>query len=65
MLVNTDEMCAAIKDIFEDVRVVVEPAGALAVAGLKRYAERAASRGQTLIAVEQRREHELRPACGT
>ena len=51
ILVNTDEICAAIKDIFEDVRVVVEPAGALAVAGLKRYAERNAVRGQTLIAV--------------
>ena len=51
ILVNTDEICAAIKDIFEDVRVVVEPAGALAVAGLKRYAERSAVRGQTLIAV--------------
>ena len=36
ILVNTDEICAAIKDIFEDVRVVVEPAGALAVAGMKR-----------------------------
>ncbi len=36
ILVNTDEICAAIKDIFDDVRVVVEPAGALAVAGMKR-----------------------------
>jgi threonine dehydratase len=51
ILVNTDEICAAIKDIFEDVRVVVEPAGALAVAGMKRFAQRAPSRGQTFIAV--------------
>jgi threonine dehydratase len=51
LLVNTDEMCAAIKDIFEDVRVVVEPAGALAVAGMKRYVERLKSRNETLIAV--------------
>jgi threonine dehydratase len=51
MLVNTDEICAAIKDIFEDVRAVVEPAGALAVAGMKRYAQRIGTRGETLIAV--------------
>jgi threonine dehydratase len=50
ILVSTDEMCAAIKDIFEDVRAVVEPAGALAVAGMKRYAERGA-RGAALVAV--------------
>ncbi|MCY4406442.1 MAG: threonine ammonia-lyase, biosynthetic [Rhodospirillaceae bacterium] len=40
LLVSTDEICAAIKDIFEDTRSIAEPAGALAVAGLKRYAER-------------------------
>ncbi len=51
LLVSTDEICAAIKDIFEDSRVVVEPAGALAVAGLKRYVERAATSGGTLIAI--------------
>jgi threonine dehydratase len=51
ILVSTDEICAAIKDIFEDVRVVVEPAGALAVAGLKRYAEQQSARSSTLIAV--------------
>ncbi len=39
VLVSTDEICAAIKDIFEDSRVVMEPAGALAVAGLKRFLE--------------------------
>lgn len=51
LLVSTDEICAAIKDIFEDVRAVVEPAGALAVAGMKRYAERVTGRRQTFIAV--------------
>ncbi len=35
--VNTDEVCAAIKDVFDDTRAVMEPAGALAVAGLKKY----------------------------
>lgn len=39
ILVDTDETCAAIKDVFEDSRVLMEPAGALAVAGLKRYLE--------------------------
>ena len=37
ILVTTDEICAAIKDVFEDTRSIVEPAGALAVAGLKKY----------------------------
>jgi threonine dehydratase len=51
ILVSTDEICAAIKDIFEDVRVVVEPAGALAVAGMKRYLERGVAQRGTFIAV--------------
>ena len=51
VLVDTDEMCAAIKDVFEDTRVVLEPAGALAVAGAKRWAERHGARGRTLVAV--------------
>src|SRR4029078_93841 len=46
--VDTDEMCAAIKDVFEDTRVVLEPAGALAVAGAKAWVERRAVRGKTL-----------------
>ena len=37
VLVNTDEICAAIQDVFEDTRAILEPAGALAVAGIKRY----------------------------
>src|SRR3954470_15693635 len=51
VLVDTDEMCAAIKDVFEDTRVVLEPAGALAVAGAKAWVGRQESRGKTLVAV--------------
>jgi threonine dehydratase len=51
VLVNTDEICAAIKDIFDDTRSIVEPAGALAVAGLKKYVEREGLRGQSLVAI--------------
>ena len=42
--VTNDEICAAIKDIFDDTRSVMEPAGALAVAGLKAWVERAPAR---------------------
>ncbi|MBP0630097.1 threonine ammonia-lyase, biosynthetic [Cupriavidus sp. AcVe19-1a] len=49
--VDTDALCAAIKDVFEDTRSVLEPAGALAVAAAKQYAARAGLRGQTLVAV--------------
>ncbi len=49
--VDTDEICAAIKDVFEDTRVVLEPAGALAIAGAKAWAERHGARGRTLVAV--------------
>ena len=51
LLVDTDQMCAAIKDVFEDTRVVLEPAGALAVAGAKAWVERYGARGRTLVAV--------------
>ena len=51
ILVSTDEICAAIKDIFDDTRAIVEPAGALAVAGLKRYVERDGVRDRDLIAI--------------
>jgi threonine dehydratase len=51
VLVDTDAMCAAIKDVFEDTRVVLEPAGALAVAGAKAWVERHGARGKTLVAV--------------
>ena len=49
--VSTDEMCAAIKDIFEDTRSIAEPAGALALAGLKKYVHRTGVQGQDLLAV--------------
>jgi threonine dehydratase len=49
---NTDEMCAAIKDIFEDTRSIAEPAGALSLAGLKKYVEETGCEGQTLIAID-------------
>ena len=51
VLVSTDEICAAIKDIFEDTRSIAEPAGALAVAGLKRYVEREGVTGQRFAAI--------------
>ncbi|MBP1149481.1 MULTISPECIES: threonine ammonia-lyase, biosynthetic [unclassified Methylocaldum] len=50
--VDTDEICAAIKDIFDDTRSVAEPAGALGVAGLKKYASMTGVRDQCLIAIE-------------
>jgi len=49
--VSTDEICAAIKDIFEDTRSIAEPAGACALAGLKKYVEKEGVEGQTLVAV--------------
>ena len=51
ILVDTDDVCAAIKDVFEDTRSILEPAGALAIAGAKAYVEREQIAGQTLIAV--------------
>ncbi|WP_455423318.1 threonine ammonia-lyase, biosynthetic [Candidatus Venteria ishoeyi] len=51
ILVNTDEICAAIKDIFEATRVTMEPAGALALAGLKNYVNRTGVTGQTLVSI--------------
>jgi threonine dehydratase len=51
VLVNTDEICAAIQDVFEDTRSIVEPAGALAVAGIKKCASREGWRGKRLVAV--------------
>jgi threonine dehydratase len=56
ILVDTDAVCAAIKDVFTDTRSILEPAGALAVAGAKAYVERAAStkkpvKNQNLVAI--------------
>lgn len=49
--VDTDAVCAAIKDIFIDTRSIVEPAGALAVAAIKQYAEERGTRGETYAAI--------------
>ena len=51
LLVDTDELCAAIKDVFEDTRSIVEPSGALAVAGTKRYVEREGISGESIVAI--------------
>lgn len=50
--VSTDEMCAAIKDIFEDTRSIAEPAGALSLAGLKKYASEQGWENKTLVAID-------------
>ena len=49
--VDTDAICAAIKDVFEDTRSILEPAGALAIAGAKAWAEREGLNGKTLVAI--------------
>ncbi|MEK6591679.1 MAG: threonine ammonia-lyase, biosynthetic [Pseudomonadota bacterium] len=51
ILVDTDAICAAIKDVFEDTRAILEPAGALAIAGAKAYVQRTGIRDKTLVAV--------------
>ena len=51
LLVSTDDTCAAIKDVFEDTRSILEPAGALAIAGIKTYVEREEIQNETLIAI--------------
>ena len=49
--VDTDAICAAIKDAFEDTRSILEPAGALAIAGVKAYVERHRVHGKTYVAI--------------
>ncbi len=49
--VTTDEICAAIKDIFDDTRSIAEPAGACALAGLKKHVENTGVKNQSLVAV--------------
>ena len=56
IIVDTDAICAAIKDVFQDTRSILEPSGALAVAGAKAYIERSAMdknpvRNETLVAI--------------
>jgi len=50
--VSTDEICAAIKDIYDDTRSICEPAGALGVAGMKKYVNREKCSDKTLIAID-------------
>ncbi len=50
VVVSVDEICAAIKDVFEETRVVAEPAGALSIAGMKRYLDGAQEK-QSVVAV--------------
>ncbi len=51
LLVTSDQICAAIQDIFEDTRSIAEPSGALAVAGIKKYAAREACTKRRWIAI--------------
>ncbi|CAH0280263.1 L-threonine dehydratase biosynthetic IlvA [Pseudomonas koreensis] len=50
--VSNDELCAAIKNIYDDTRSITEPSGALAVAGIKRYVARSGVRDQTFVAID-------------
>ncbi len=52
VLVSGDEVCAAIRDIFDDTRSIAEPAGALSVAGLKKYVSRERIKGAVLVAID-------------
>ena len=51
VLVDTDAVCAAIKDVFQDTRSILEPAGALSVAGIKQYVDYHGLQGKTLVAI--------------
>ncbi len=51
ILVSTDQICAAIKDTYEDTRAICEPAGALSLAGLKKYTETHGIKKQTFVAI--------------
>jgi threonine dehydratase len=51
ILVDTDAVCAAIKDVFQDTRSILEPAGALGVAGVKRYVAERGLAGQSFVAI--------------
>ncbi len=50
--VSTDEICAAIKDIYDDTRSITEPSGALAVAGIKKYVDREGVTGKVLVGID-------------
>jgi threonine dehydratase len=51
VLVDTDATCAALKDVFEDTRSILEPAGALSIAGVKAWVERHQPRDRTFVAI--------------
>ena len=51
VLADVDQICAAVKDLFEDTRAIAEPSGALAVAGMKNYIRENKVSGKTLIAI--------------
>lgn len=51
ILVDTDAVCAAIKDVFQDTRSILEPAGALGVAAVKQYVQTLGAKGQTLVTI--------------
>ena len=51
ILVDNDAICAGIKDVFEDTRSILEPAGALAVAGMKEYIKRNNVHGKTFVGI--------------
>ena len=51
LLIDTDEICAAMQDVFEDTRSIVEPAGALAVAGIKKFVAREGWHDKRLVAI--------------
>lgn len=51
ILVDTDAICAAIKDVFEDTRTIMEPSGALSIAGIKAYTEREKITHKTMVAI--------------
>jgi threonine dehydratase len=51
VVVDTDAVCAAIKDVFQDTRSILEPAGAMGVAAIKQYAAEHKAKGQTFVAI--------------
>jgi threonine dehydratase len=51
IVVDSDAACAAIKDVFEDTRSILEPAGALGVAAIKQYAQARGAKGETYVAI--------------
>ncbi|MEM7098943.1 MAG: threonine ammonia-lyase, biosynthetic [Pseudomonadota bacterium] len=51
VVAGIDEICAAVKDVFEETRVIAEPAGALAVAGMKQYLDRADAKPASAVAI--------------